>query len=75
MKTQLLYIFIFTDCFSWFLWEVDANMELWVQEVYWRVTPVKDKKGMRLEMKGSDNNTDLTRSPSTQWRARDQAND
>lgn len=46
-----------------------------MQEVYWRVTPVKDKKGMRLEMKGSDNNANLTRSQSTQRRAREQVDD
>ena len=36
MKTQLLYIFIFTGCFSWVLWEADAKMELEMQGVYWR---------------------------------------
>lgn len=77
MKPKLLFIFICTDCFSWVLWEGDVKTKLGMQEVYWRVTPVKDEKGqgIRWERRGSGHDSDLTRSQLTQWRAREQTED
>ena len=52
-------------------------MKLGMQEVYWRVIPVKDKKGqgISLERRGSGHDSDLTGSQLTQWRAGEQTED
>lgn len=35
-------ISILNDCVCWILWEEDAEMEIAVQEIYWRTLPVTD---------------------------------
>ena len=73
MKTQLLYIFISTGCFSWVLWEADAKMELRNAKHLLEITPAKDKRqAIGLERKDSARSAYLMGSQSIWWGAREQ---
>lgn len=47
--------------YIWVIWEADTETELVVQQIYCRVTPVKEKKGWEQDLgkKPSDCDTDL----------------